>query len=81
MKGTTAELCTKMTKRLKTIKMMIMGASQKRLRVFKKSHNSLSNPIFDISPLPNLKLLSIIIVFFDRPVKPIRGPVYLKFPV
>ena len=51
MKGTTAELWTKMTKRLRIIKIMMIGASQKRFRTFKKSHNSFSNPIFDIGPL------------------------------
>ncbi len=50
MKGATAELWTKMTKRLKMTKIMIIGASQKRLRTFKKSHNSFNSPIFDIFP-------------------------------
>jgi hypothetical protein len=47
-----------------------MGASQKRLRVFKKSHNSFNNPILDI--FPPLKLPGVIIVFFDRPIDPVR---------
>ena len=48
MNGTTAELWTKMARRLKSTKIMIIGASQKRLRTFKKSHNSFKSPSFDI---------------------------------
>lgn len=50
MKGTTAELWTKMTKRLKIIKMIMIGANQKRLRTFRKSHNSFNKLIFDMAP-------------------------------
>lgn len=47
MKGTIVELWTNMTKKLRITKMIMIGASQKRFRTFKKSHNSLNNPIFD----------------------------------
>jgi hypothetical protein len=64
MKGTTAELWTKMTKKLKIMKIMMIGASQKRLRTFKKSHNSFNNPILDIgiSSIIELELLGIITI-------------------
>ncbi len=69
MNGTTAELWAKMAIRLKRMKITIMGASQKRLRTLRKSHNSFMTPILDISVL--LKLIGIMMLFLDRPADPI----------
>jgi len=64
MKGATAELCAKITKTLKTTKIMIMGANQKRLRTFKKSHNSFKMVILDIGyPFEKLFKLKLLRIF------------------
>ena len=56
MKGARADPWAKMIRKLKSTRSRMMGASQKRLRVFKKSQNSLRMDNLDIGPL---KLLPI----------------------
>jgi hypothetical protein len=51
MNGTTAELWAKITNRLKSTNIMMMGASQKRLRTLRKSQSSLNMDNFDIALL------------------------------
>jgi hypothetical protein len=53
MNGTTAELWTNITRKLRMTNITIIGINQKRLRSFKKSHNSFINPILDKVPSPS----------------------------
>ena len=48
MKGETADVCAKMIRTLSSKRMMRIGASQKRLRTFKKNQSSLMVEVLDI---------------------------------
>ena len=50
MNGATAELCAKIIRILSKSRITMIGANQKRLRVFKKSQNSFTMDNFAIFP-------------------------------
>ncbi len=62
MNGATAELCAKITSKPSKKRSTIIGASQKRLRTFKKSQNSLRIDNLAISLSTILKIVDDIVL-------------------